>query len=78
MLMFLVMFCLVVPVTSVTSTLTATVTRDQASTQLKLECSLLGMCDHDTGVCACFGGYASSDGRAARGRLGDCGFDEKA
>lgn len=40
------------------------------------ECSNRGICDRGTGVCQCFDGYSSSDGRGNKGRQGDCGHRE--
>lgn len=39
-------------------------------------CSNRGLCDHATGVCACFPGYGSSDGQGGPGGLHDCGYIE--
>lgn len=38
------------------------------------ECSLRGVCDHETGLCACVNGFASSDGQGNSGMLADCGY----
>jgi hypothetical protein len=54
-------------------------------TKEDLECSGRGTCDHNTGVCRCFGyntaeanvgwvNYSSSDGANAQGGRGDCGW----
>lgn len=37
-------------------------------------CSGRGRCNEDTGVCACFPGFGSSDGMGAKGSEGDCGY----
>lgn len=46
------------------------------STKEYVECSNRGTCDATTGRCACFAGYASSDGKGALGSRGDCGYHE--
>lgn len=38
------------------------------------ECSHKGVCNTSTGVCACFPGFASSDGQGGTGSLGECGY----
>jgi len=38
------------------------------------ECSNRGRCDRTTGICACFPGFAQSNGRGGRGTKADCGF----
>lgn len=38
-----------------------------------VECSNRGLCDTDTGECACFTGWTSSDGRGGSGQRPDCG-----
>lgn len=40
------------------------------------ECSNRGTCDRQKGVCQCFKGYSSSDGRGRVGLTGDCGYME--
>jgi len=40
------------------------------------ECSNRGLCDRLTGVCACFPGYASSNGLGEQGNQGDCGYSQ--
>jgi len=39
-----------------------------------MECSGRGVCNHLTGTCVCYSGYAQSDGNGARGVIGDCGY----
>ena len=36
----------------------------------------LGHCDTDVGICTCFTGFASSDGKGGAGSRGDCGYYE--
>lgn len=38
------------------------------------ECSGRGLCSRETGVCACFSGYGSSDGQNNPGPYEDCGY----
>ena len=40
------------------------------------ECSGRGLCQHETGQCACFPGFGSSDGSGGPGGRGDCGYRE--
>lgn len=37
-------------------------------------CANRGVCDMATGTCACFPGFASSNGRGGQGSSGDCGY----
>ena len=39
-----------------------------------IECSNRGLCNHATGECSCFVGFASSDGQGGPGTRGDCGY----
>ena len=39
-----------------------------------IECNGRGICQRDTGTCACFHDWASSDGMGNGGYVGDCGF----
>jgi hypothetical protein len=39
-----------------------------------LECSGRGICDHETGICNCVNGFASSNGQGGSGLLADCGY----
>lgn len=43
-------------------------------TKLDAECSRHGRCDSAKGECACFEGWASSDGDGAVGHRRDCGW----
>ena len=45
----------------------------QDGTKEYIDCSGRGLCDHDSGLCQCFAGYASSDGQGNIGTLRDCG-----
>ena len=39
-------------------------------------CSGRGLCDHETGSCACFTGFGSSDNQGQSGVLANCGYHE--
>jgi hypothetical protein len=39
-----------------------------------IECSGRGLCDHETGLCECAAGFASSNGRGEPGLRNDCGY----
>lgn len=47
-----------------------------AGSRENLECSGRGVCNRNTGICDCFPGYASGDGKNGnkRGTRGDCGY----
>lgn len=45
-------------------------------TKMNAECSGRGRCDYSTGVCKCYVGFSSSDGKGGEGTRGDCGFVE--
>lgn len=47
-----------------------------AGSRESLECSGRGVCNRNTGICDCFPGYASGDGKNGntRGTRGDCGY----
>lgn len=51
-----------------------TIVEVQAGTRVGYECSNHGLCNRQTGVCECFTGYVSSDGKGKRGLKGDCSF----
>lgn len=48
----------------------------KAGNKENVECSDRGLCNHETGVCECFPGYGSSDGKGQEGARGDCGYRE--
>ncbi len=37
-------------------------------------CNNKGLCNTNDGICECFSGWGSSDGRGKAGKLGDCGY----
>ena len=39
-------------------------------------CIYSGHCDTDKGICTCFTGFASSNGKGNAGSRGDCGYNE--
>lgn len=43
-----------------------------------LPCSGRGRCDTQTGICHCYTGYFTSDGRGEEGIRGDCGYANEA
>jgi len=45
-----------------------------AGTMENQVCSNRGLCDHTTGTCKCFSGYASGDGSGSYGTRGDCSY----
>lgn len=53
-----------------------TVTEYAAGNKENLECSGRGLCDHSTGMCNCFEGFGSSNGKGGRGSKRDCGYQE--
>lgn len=56
----------------------AWVKEEVQGTKEDVECSNRGVCDHATGRCDCYAGFASSDGTLDNvGIRGDCGFQEK-
>ena len=50
-----------------------TITTIQDGTKEYIDCSGRGMCDHESGLCECFTGFASSDGQGNIGSRRDCG-----
>jgi len=48
----------------------------RTGTKESVECSGRGLCDRNTGLCKCYAGYASSDGRGGKGDLRDCGHQK--
>ena len=54
-----------------------TINRVQASTSYGLmECSGMGKCNRETGVCECWPHWVTSDGFGNRGQRGDCGISD--
>lgn len=51
-----------------------TVTTYVDGSKENLVCSGRGLCNTATGMCECFSGYGSSDGKGAAGNKRDCGF----
>ena len=45
-----------------------------AGTRERAECSNRGVCDRSVGVCDCYTGFGSSDGRGGAGLVADCGY----
>ncbi|GBG30584.1 Multiple epidermal growth factor-like domains protein 10 [Hondaea fermentalgiana] len=43
-------------------------------TKENVVCSARGVCNHETGTCECFQGFASSNGNGSSGDRGDCGW----
>lgn len=54
------------------------VSQVQVGTKENLECSNRGLCDASTGYCTCSTNFDTSDGYAASGTRGDCGFATQA
>ena len=50
------------------------VTEYVKGTKENKECSGRGICDHTTGLCNCFIGFSSSNGRGNMGTINDCGY----
>lgn len=50
------------------------VSEQTPGTKEDIVCSGRGICDHLTGECECFTGFASSDGQGNSGILRDCGY----
>lgn len=61
---------------SVSHGLIVNVTEVRRGTKDDLECSAMGICDENTGICNCFRGFLSSNGSlSAAGDRGDCAFN---
>ena len=52
------------------------VTETVRGTKEYKECSGRGLCDRAAGTCACFAGFASSDGQSGPGERPDCGYSK--
>jgi len=66
-----------IPLMSISSALggvTISVVETTKGTKEYVECSSRGLCDHKTGKCECFTGFASSNGQGKAGTYDDCGY----
>jgi hypothetical protein len=52
------------------------ITQYAAGNKQNLECSGRGLCNHNTGMCECFEGFGSSNGKGGPGDKRDCGYQE--
>ncbi|ETV64774.1 hypothetical protein H257_18409 [Aphanomyces astaci] len=59
--------------TNVGGSVALTVARLQVGNKENLPCSNRGTCDVTSGICACYDGYTTSDGKGGWGIRGDCG-----
>jgi hypothetical protein len=53
-----------------------TIAESVTGTKEQITCSGRGICQEDTGECACFQGYSSSNGMGQLGTIKDCGYIE--